>query len=219
MKNVGPRFSPVKRKLAPPRTARKLDSPFNLMLLQKGPPRPRDRPLIKTCKIHRINRLQDSNRDAHRTAPSALEKLPERRTRATRSASPTQLNRTKGPPAVAEYRWVAARRENSPHQPGREGKVAQRRSGHVTLLDIARACGFSVSTVSIVLSEAPLSRNVAASTRQQIRAMAQTLGYHPSAAAEARPSGCWPTTCPTPSASPSFAASRPACSPPASSPC
>ena len=82
---------------------------------------------------------------------------------------------------MAEYRWVAARRENSPHQPGREGKVAQRRSGHVTLLDIARACGFSVSTVSIVLSEAPLSRNVAASTRQQIRAMAQTLGYHPDA--------------------------------------
>jgi DNA-binding LacI/PurR family transcriptional regulator len=60
-------------------------------------------------------------------------------------------------------------------------EVAQRRSGHVTLLDVARACGFSVSTVSIVLSEAPLSQNVAEKTRQQIRAMAQQLGYHPDA--------------------------------------
>lgn len=51
----------------------------------------------------------------------------------------------------------------------------------MTLLDVARACGFSVSTVSIVLSEAPLSQNVAASTREQIRAMAQQLGYHPDA--------------------------------------
>ena len=59
--------------------------------------------------------------------------------------------------------------------------MAQRKSGHVTLLDIARACGFSVSTVSIVLSEAPLSQNVAAATREQIRAMAQQLGYHPDA--------------------------------------
>ena len=46
---------------------------------------------------------------------------------------------------------------------------------------MARACGFSVSTVSIVLSEAPLSQNVAAATREQIRAMARQLGYHPDA--------------------------------------
>ncbi len=59
--------------------------------------------------------------------------------------------------------------------------MAQRKSGHVTLLDIARACGFSVSTVSIVLSEAPLSQNVAATTREKIRAMALQLGYHPDA--------------------------------------
>ncbi len=62
-----------------------------------------------------------------------------------------------------------------------EAKLAQRKSGHVTLLDIARACGFSVSTVSIVLSEAPLSQNVAAKTREQIRTMARKLGYHPDA--------------------------------------
>jgi LacI family transcriptional regulator len=51
----------------------------------------------------------------------------------------------------------------------------------VTLLDIARACGYSVSTVSIVLSEAPLAQKVTAATRQKIRAMAQELGYHPDA--------------------------------------
>jgi DNA-binding LacI/PurR family transcriptional regulator len=59
--------------------------------------------------------------------------------------------------------------------------LPQRKSGHVTLLDVARACGFSVSTVSIVLSEAPLSRNVAEKTRLQVRAMALKLGYHPDA--------------------------------------
>jgi len=59
--------------------------------------------------------------------------------------------------------------------------LPQQKSGHVTLLDIARACGFSVSTVSIVLSEAPLSQNVAATTREQIRSMAKQLGYHPDA--------------------------------------
>jgi LacI family transcriptional regulator len=59
--------------------------------------------------------------------------------------------------------------------------LGQRKSGHVTLLDIARASGFSVSTVSIVLSEAPLSQNVAASTRTHIRTIARQLGYHPDA--------------------------------------
>lgn len=49
------------------------------------------------------------------------------------------------------------------------------------MLDVARACGFSVSTVSNVLSETPLSRNVAAKTREHIRAMALQLGYHPDA--------------------------------------
>lgn len=59
--------------------------------------------------------------------------------------------------------------------------MGQRKSGHVTLHDVARACGYSVSTVSIVLSEAPLSQNVAATTRAYIREVAQQLGYHPDA--------------------------------------
>ncbi|MGB6194036.1 MAG: LacI family DNA-binding transcriptional regulator [Terracidiphilus sp.] len=59
--------------------------------------------------------------------------------------------------------------------------MLQRKPGHLTLTDVARACGYSVSTVSIVLSEAPLSQNVAASTREHIRATARKLGYHPDA--------------------------------------
>lgn len=63
----------------------------------------------------------------------------------------------------------------------RRDSLSQRKSGHVTLLDIARASGFSVSTVSIVLSEAPLSKNVAVGTRSHIRSIAKKLGYHPDA--------------------------------------
>lgn len=59
--------------------------------------------------------------------------------------------------------------------------MAQHKSGHVTLHDVAHACGYSVSTVSIVLSEAPLSQNVAATTRARIREVARRLGYHPDA--------------------------------------
>lgn len=59
--------------------------------------------------------------------------------------------------------------------------MGRRKTGHVTLVDVAEACGYSVSTVSIVLSEAPLSRNVAAATRERIRKMARQLGYHPDA--------------------------------------
>lgn len=61
--------------------------------------------------------------------------------------------------------------------------MPQRKSGHVTLSDVARETGYSVSTVSITLSEAPLSANVAASTREVIRATAAKLGYHPDARA------------------------------------
>lgn len=57
--------------------------------------------------------------------------------------------------------------------------MSQRERGHVRLSDVARACHLSVSTVSIVLSEAPLSRHVAEATRQRIRDMAARLGYHP----------------------------------------
>jgi LacI family transcriptional regulator len=60
--------------------------------------------------------------------------------------------------------------------PGR--KAPSRR---VTLVDVARASGFSPSTVSIVLNEAPLSRYVAAQTKERIRRTAESLGYRPDA--------------------------------------
>jgi LacI family transcriptional regulator len=53
------------------------------------------------------------------------------------------------------------------------------KSARVTLVDVARKSGFSPSTVSIVLSEAPLSRYVAAQTKERIRKTAQSLGYRP----------------------------------------
>src|SRR5438270_12422032 len=59
----------------------------------------------------------------------------------------------------------------------------KRPSTHVTILDVARASGFSPSTVSIVLNEAPLSKNVAARTKEHIRKTAREMGYRPDASA------------------------------------
>lgn len=53
--------------------------------------------------------------------------------------------------------------------------------GRITLMDVARESGFSASTVSIVLNEAPLSRYVAAQTKEHIRQTAANLGYRPDA--------------------------------------
>ena len=61
-----------------------------------------------------------------------------------------------------------------------ERRHANRRA---TIVDVARASGFSASTVSIVLNEAPLSRYVATGTKERIRAVAGDLGYRPDASA------------------------------------
>lgn len=50
-----------------------------------------------------------------------------------------------------------------------------------TLADVARESGFSPSTISIVLNEAPLSQHVAAKTKEHIRQVAQRMGYRPDA--------------------------------------
>ncbi len=55
------------------------------------------------------------------------------------------------------------------------------KSNHVTIVDVARTSGFSPSTVSIVLNEAPLSRYVAAQTKERIKKTAKDLGYRPDA--------------------------------------
>ena len=49
----------------------------------------------------------------------------------------------------------------------------------VTIRDVARASGFSASTVSIVLNNAPLARYIPLLTKTRIQKTAKSLGYHP----------------------------------------
>jgi DNA-binding LacI/PurR family transcriptional regulator len=46
-------------------------------------------------------------------------------------------------------------------------------------MDVARASGYSASSVSIVLNDAPLAENLNPSTRRRIRETAERLGYRP----------------------------------------
>ncbi|GGA55061.1 LacI family transcriptional regulator [Edaphobacter acidisoli] len=57
------------------------------------------------------------------------------------------------------------------------------KSGRTTLADVAHECGYSTSTVSIVLNEKPLARYLAEQTKVLIRDTAKRLGYRPDAAA------------------------------------
>ena len=49
----------------------------------------------------------------------------------------------------------------------------------VTIRDVAKASGFSSTTVSIVLNNAPLARYIPVSTKKKIEAAAKKLGYRP----------------------------------------
>ena len=49
----------------------------------------------------------------------------------------------------------------------------------ITIRDVARASGFSSTTVSIVLNDAPLARNIPATTKSRIQKAAKKLGYRP----------------------------------------
>jgi len=49
----------------------------------------------------------------------------------------------------------------------------------VTIRDVAKASGFSSTTVSIVLNNAPLARYIPAATKKKIERAAQRLGYRP----------------------------------------
>jgi LacI family transcriptional regulator len=53
------------------------------------------------------------------------------------------------------------------------------RAGVVTIRDVARECGYSTSTVSIVLNRAPLSRYIPPDTKGRIETAAKRLGYRP----------------------------------------
>jgi LacI family transcriptional regulator, galactose operon repressor len=54
-----------------------------------------------------------------------------------------------------------------------------RRTGASTIRDVARESGYSASTVSIVLNNAPLSRYIPPDTKERIHSAARTLGYRP----------------------------------------
>jgi LacI family transcriptional regulator len=59
--------------------------------------------------------------------------------------------------------------------------MARRSSGKsgVTIRDVAKASGFSASTVSIVLNNAPLARYIPLPTKSRIQRAAKSLGYRP----------------------------------------
>src|ERR1035441_8189094 len=49
----------------------------------------------------------------------------------------------------------------------------------VTIRDVAKASGFSATTVSIVLNNAPLARYIPSTTKKRIESTAKRLGYRP----------------------------------------
>jgi LacI family transcriptional regulator len=64
----------------------------------------------------------------------------------------------------------------------RENSVAPRSKGSsamVTIRDVAKASGFSSTTVSIVLNDAPLARYIPPKTKKRIHHAANKLGYRP----------------------------------------
>jgi LacI family transcriptional regulator len=53
------------------------------------------------------------------------------------------------------------------------------KSSMVTIRDVAKESGFSSTTVSIVLNDAPLARYIPAVTKKRIERAAEKLGYRP----------------------------------------
>ena len=58
-------------------------------------------------------------------------------------------------------------------------KRRRHKSSTVTIRDVARVSGFSSTTVSFVLNDAPLARFIPAKTKNRIRNAAKKLGYRP----------------------------------------
>jgi DNA-binding LacI/PurR family transcriptional regulator len=61
----------------------------------------------------------------------------------------------------------------------RRGDTSRRRSGPVTMQDIARATNLSQSTVSRILNRSPTVVPIAEATRERVLAAAKELGYRP----------------------------------------
>jgi LacI family transcriptional regulator, galactose operon repressor len=57
--------------------------------------------------------------------------------------------------------------------------IGAKRDGMVTIRDVAKESGFSSTTVSIVLNNAPLARYIPATTKKRIERAAKKLGYRP----------------------------------------
>jgi LacI family transcriptional regulator len=73
-----------------------------------------------------------------------------------------------------------------PHEFKREGcsvrkfgKRFQGKASMVTIRDVAKESGFSSTTVSIVLNDAPLARYIPPVTKKRIERAAEKLGYRP----------------------------------------
>lgn len=49
----------------------------------------------------------------------------------------------------------------------------------LTIRELAKASGYSPTTISLVLNNSPAGRSIPQSTRTKVRAIAQKLGYHP----------------------------------------
>ena len=74
-------------------------------------------------------------------------------------------------PQVGQFRAIIG---------GQSGRArAFRRDFMVTIRDVAKASGFSSSTVSIVLNDAPLARYIPPVTKTRIQQAAKKLGYRP----------------------------------------
>src|SRR5271170_5354034 len=58
-------------------------------------------------------------------------------------------------------------------------KRRRQKNSSVTIRDVAHASGFSSTTVSFVLNDAPLARFIPAKTKDRIRVAAKKLGYRP----------------------------------------
>ena len=57
--------------------------------------------------------------------------------------------------------------------------IKRRPKTNITIRDVAEESGFSATTVSIVLNNAPLSRYIPSPTKTRIQKTAKKLGYHP----------------------------------------
>lgn len=62
-------------------------------------------------------------------------------------------------------------------------------TGRVTLSQVARRAGVSVSTASFVLNDAPLAEKLSTATRAKVRRAARSLGYRPNELARAMVKG------------------------------